>query len=181
MSILAINHDYTVSGSTHALLNLAEHWRRSGHEVTVPQPNRPRADPRRVSAARLPACGSAVPGGFDVCVCNTILTAPQVLVLARAMPTIWWLHEAAVGIDLLLQNPGWVAAFREAGAIVFPIEFLRDTVYRSFIYGLELSRICIVPNGIRRPVFRRELSTRTGPRSKSYRWLRSTRASATRT
>ena len=149
MRILAINHDYTVSGSTHALLNLAEHWRRSGHEVTgtaaqsASGPIRDEYLRRGFPLAEVPS-----PGGFDVCVCNTILTAPQVLVLARAMPTIWWLHEAAVGIDLLLQNPGWVAAFREAGAIVFPIEFLRDTVYRSFIYGLELSRICIVPNGI---------------------------------
>ena len=149
MKILLLNHEYTLTGSTLLLLRLAEHLRRSGHGIGV--------------SAALPASGPieqlyrqhgfavlepSAATDFDLAICNTIMTAPQLIDLSARMKTIWWIHEGSVGLEHLLREPARREAFARANVVIFPIEHLRDTIYRSFIYALEPSRFVVIPYGI---------------------------------
>jgi glycosyltransferase involved in cell wall biosynthesis len=149
MRILAVNYEYTLTGSTVMLLRLAEYLREAGHEVSV--------------CAALPAEGPIkeqyrergftvldppLPSHADLAICNTVMTAPLLIDLSGSARTIWWLHEERFGLPHLLQNPRHVAAFERASAIVFPVAYLRDAVYRSFIYDKDPSRFVIIPTGI---------------------------------
>ena len=149
MKILLVNYEYTLTGSALILVSLAEHLRRSGHDVSV--------------CAAVPATGPIkdmyqqggfavldlpIAGKFDVAICSTVMTAPQLLALPPAMKIVWWLHEGSIGLEILLRFPAHVAAFGRANAIVFPIAHLRDDIYRSFTHGHEASRVAVIPYGI---------------------------------
>jgi glycosyltransferase involved in cell wall biosynthesis len=149
MKILVLNYEYTLTGSTLLLLRLAEHLRRSGHAVTVTAAV---AAPGPIKLAYqnqgFTVLDPPFPADFDVAICNTVLTAPQLVELSGLMKTVWWIHEGSVGLNHLLRNPGHIEAFARASVVVFPIEHLRDAIYRSFIYGLDQSRCVVVPYGI---------------------------------
>jgi glycosyltransferase involved in cell wall biosynthesis len=70
------------------------------------------------------------------------------LACASRTKTIWWIHEGSIGLDHLLRNPAHREAFAHASVVVFPVEHLRDTIYRSLIYTYEQSRFVIIPYGI---------------------------------
>ncbi len=149
MKILLVNYEYTLTGSTLMLVYLADHLRRSGHEVSVcaalaaPGPIKEMYQQRG-----FPLLEPPISGRFELAICNTILTAPQLLAFPEALKTVWWIHEGSVGLDHLLRYPAHVAAFARASAIVFPIAHLRDDIYRSFTYTLEASRLAVIPYGI---------------------------------
>jgi glycosyltransferase involved in cell wall biosynthesis len=149
MKILLVNYEYTLTGATLLLLRLAEHWRNSGHDIAVtaavptPGPIKLAYEQRGFAVLDQTAVGT-----FDVAMCNTVLTAPQLLALSDAMKTIWFIHEGSIGLDYLLRNSSHIAAFGRASAVVFPVEHLRDAIYRSFTYALDQSRFAIIPYGI---------------------------------
>jgi len=149
MNILLLNYEYTLTGSTLLLLRLAEHLRRSGHRVTAsaalpaPGPIRAMYQERGFTVLDPPFTAS-----FDLAICNTVMTAPQLLTCAGVMKTIWWIHEGSVGLEYLLYNPAQCEAFARASVVVFPIDHLRDTIYRSLIYTYEQSRFVTIPGGI---------------------------------
>jgi glycosyltransferase involved in cell wall biosynthesis len=150
MKILLLNYEYTLTGATLLLLRLAEHLRQSGHQVTasaaVPEPGPIRAmyQQRGFTVLDLPFSGV-----FDVAIFNSVQTAPQLLMACAGLTkTIWWIHEDSVGLEYLLRNPAQREAFARASLVVFPIEHLRDTIYRSFIYAYEQSRFVVIPGGI---------------------------------
>ena len=149
MKILLLNYEYTLTGSTLLLLRLAEHLRRSGHEVTaaaaVPEPGPVKAMYQERGFTVLDPPFSGV---FDLAICNTVMTAPQLLTCASAMKTIWWIHEGSIGLEYLLRHPGQIEAFARASAVIFPIAHLRDTIYRSFIYAHDQGRFAVIPYGI---------------------------------
>jgi glycosyltransferase involved in cell wall biosynthesis len=149
MRILVLNYEYTLTGSTLLLLRLAEHLRRSGHQVTV---SAAVAAPGPIKEAYqdggFTVLDPPFPANFDLAICNTVLTAPQLVALSAGMKTIWWIHEGSVGLNYLLRNPGHIEAFARASVVVFPIEHLREAIYRSFIYSFEASRFVVVPYGI---------------------------------
>lgn len=149
MKILVLNYEYTLTGSTLLLLRLAEHLRRSGHAVTASAAD---ATPGPIKLAYqkqgFTVLDPPFPANFDVAICNTVLTAPQLVELSGAMKTVWWIHEGSVGLNHLLRNPGQIEAFARASVVVFPIEHLRDAIYRSFIYALDQGRCVVVPYGI---------------------------------
>jgi len=66
----------------------------------------------------------------------------------RCDEDVWWIHEGSIGLDYLLRNPSQIAAFARASAVVFPVEHLRDAIYRSFTYALEQNRVAVIPYGI---------------------------------
>ena len=149
MRILAVNYEYTLTGSALLLLRLAEHLREAGHEVSVcaaiPGNGPIREAYRERGFVVLDARGTA---SIDVAICNTVMTAPQLLELSGSARTIWWIHEEKLGLLHLLQNPSQIAAFERASAVVFPVAYLRDAVYRSFLYNQDPNRIAIIPAGI---------------------------------
>lgn len=149
MRILALNYEYTLTGSTLVLLRLAEHLRAAGHEVSAAAVV-PRDGPIKNAyrASGFAMLDPPFPVGTDVAICNTILTAPQVMQLSDQAKTIWWIHEASNGLTHLLRNPNDAAAFGRASAVVFPIAHQRDAVYRSFIYDKDPARFIIIPLGI---------------------------------
>ena len=83
-----------------------------------------------------------------MCIANTVAAAALVVRLAPLIPTIWWLHEAEIGLANLLRNPSQLAGFELAGAVVFQTEFQRNDVYRSFVFALPPEKLHIIPNGV---------------------------------
>ena len=149
MRILAVNYEYTLTGSTLVLLQLAEHLRAAGHEVSVCAAVTAEGPIKELYRER----GFAVldppfPVHADVAICNTVMTAPQVLELSQSTKTIWLLHEGSAGLNYLVQHPGQLAAFAQASTIVFPIAHLRDAIYRSFTYDQDPARMAVIPYGI---------------------------------
>lgn len=151
MKILMVNCEYTLTGSTIALFRLAEHLSGAGHEIAVtaavptPGPVEKWYRSHGYAVRDLPVADET----FDLAICNTILTAAQVISLGGLVKTVWWIHESGSGLEYLLSNTVLCAAFGKAAAIVFPTEFQRDAVYRSFLYRLEPGRVFVVPNGVR--------------------------------
>jgi glycosyltransferase involved in cell wall biosynthesis len=149
MRILGLNYEYTTTGSTLALLWLLDHLRAAGHAISVSAVV-PEDGPIKLQYRQrdIPIVETPAPGEFDVVICNTVLTAPQVLDWTGTVSTLWWIHEGSIGLRHLLQHPQQIAAFGAATAVVFPIAHLRDAIYQSFIYDKEPDRFAIIPHGI---------------------------------
>lgn len=149
MKILLVNFEYTLTGASLVLLRLAEHLRSAGHEVAVfgvmPNPGPIKAQLLR---RRFPLVEDPLAGAYDVAICNTLMTAPMVSRLAGAVKTVWWIHEGAIGVDILLSNPSYVSAFAQATVVAFTLPFCRDAIYRSFVYHLDPARIAVIPCGV---------------------------------
>ncbi|MBV9827651.1 MAG: glycosyltransferase family 4 protein [Alphaproteobacteria bacterium] len=149
MRILGLNYEYTTTGSTLALLWLLDYWRASGHTVSVSAVESAEGPIKQQYRQRdIPVLDAPATGAFDVVICNTVLTAPQLLEWAGSAKTIWWIHEGSVGLRHLLQHPPQIAAFGAAAAVVFPIAHLRDAIYQSFVYDKDAARFTIIPYGI---------------------------------
>jgi glycosyltransferase involved in cell wall biosynthesis len=149
MKILAINYEYTLSGSSLVLLRLVEHLREAGHDLSVCA-SIPRDGPLKEAYRQrgFPILDPSFHSATDLAICNTALTSPLLLRFAPSTKTIWWIHEEKYGLAHLLQNPSQIAAFAQASAVVFPIAYLRDAVYRSFIYKEDPARFQVIPIGI---------------------------------
>ncbi len=149
MRILLLNHEYTTTGASTLLLRLGLHLKAAGHAITVGAIN---PTPGRISeayaAAEIPLTTQVAPSEHDVCIANTVVAASFVTQIGPILPTIWWLHEAEIGLSILLRDPAQLRAFQLASAVVFQTDFQLDDVYRSFTYGLERGRLHVIPNGV---------------------------------
>jgi glycosyltransferase involved in cell wall biosynthesis len=149
MRILMINHEFTRSGASKVFLSLAMHLRASGHDITI-FPINPAHGPVREAyvACGIPIRERIMDEWFDLAICNTICAAPLVRELGATVRTIWWIHEAEIGIQMIREHPDWIGAFSRAAVIVFQTPFQRDEVFLPFITGLDQRRIFVIPNGI---------------------------------
>jgi len=163
--ILLVNHEFSMSGAAVMLLDLADVLQQQGHSLAV-GPMDPMPGPMRTEYERrgIPIHESVKGSSFDMMIANTLSSAPAVFGLSRALPTLWWLHETAIALDLLARNPAWREAFDLAHRIVTPSAWIRDNVFRSYLYQRLPDDVVVVPNGIRqRPV------TAADPRSRRWR------------
>ncbi len=137
MHILMINHEFTITGSSTAFFRLAEHLHAQGHKISL-FPCNPADGPikQRYAAAGIAVSGQAVLAEFDLAIANTICAAGMVLQTAPHLPTIWFINEAEVGLNILLKNTELLPAFRLAAAVIYNMPFQHD-VYRSFTYQLD--------------------------------------------
>lgn len=149
MRILLLNHEFTLTGASQNLLALGLTLKAAGHSIDVAALN-PRPGPvsEAFSAAGAPIVSQLSLATYDVCIANTVAAAGFVGQLGGRLPTIWWLHEAEIGLTLLLQDTAQLSAFPRAAAIVFQTEFQRDSVYRSFTFPLDPGRLHVIPNGV---------------------------------
>ncbi len=169
MRLLLLSHEFTITGASTILFRLALHLRRSGHDVAImaidPTPGPFRSAYLEHGFAIVDTLPSLV---IDLVIGNTICAAPKILRLPPALRVVWWIHEAEIGLNVLLRYPQCVPAFRRANAIVYQTAFQRDDVFRSFTYDLDPKKSHIVPNGIR--VDRAELAgIRVAPKRRSLR------------
>ncbi len=137
MRILMINHEFTITGSSTAFFRLAEHLRGQGHEISL-FPCNPADGPikQRYDDAGIPVIRQAVLTKFDLAIANTICAAAMVLQTAPHLPTIWFINEAEIGLNILLKNTQLLPAFSQAAAVIYNMPFQHD-VYRSFTYQLD--------------------------------------------
>jgi glycosyltransferase involved in cell wall biosynthesis len=151
MRILMVNHEFTITGASVVLLRLATYLRGQGHELTV-FPCNPAEGPIKVRYEELgiPVLNIAVPTKFDLIIANTVCSAQVVLQAAPKVKTIWFLHEAEIGLNILLKSPELARAFECASAIVYQTAHQQDA-YRSFTYQLDPAKFHIIPNGIDAP------------------------------
>jgi glycosyltransferase involved in cell wall biosynthesis len=149
MRILMINHEFTVSGASTVFLRLASTLKAEGHEITI-FPVVPQHAPMKDAfiACGIPIRDTIVDEVFDLAIANTICSAPVILNIGASIKTVWWIHEAEVGLMLILRNPHWIAAFHLAAAIVFQTPFQRDDIFRTFIYSCNALKIFVIQNGI---------------------------------
>src|SRR5271166_5061413 len=105
MRILMINDEFTRSGASKVFRSLATHLRASGHDVTI-FPINPTHGPVREACVRrgIPIREQIVDYSLDLAIGNTICAAPVVCEVGAAVRTIWRIHEAEVGIQLILEH-----------------------------------------------------------------------------
>ena len=148
MRILMVNHEFTISGSSTAFFRLALHLRGCGHALTV-FPCNPADGPmkQRYADAAIEIDSSVLLTDFDLAIGNTICAAPALLRIGQAMPTVWFVNEAEVALELLLKNPNWIEAFKQVTAVIFNTAFQHD-VFRSFTYNLDAGKFHTIPFGV---------------------------------
>jgi glycosyltransferase involved in cell wall biosynthesis len=132
-----INHEFTITGSSTAFFRLAVHLQGRGHAIQL-LPSNPADGPikTRYLAQGISIVDTAVLANFDLVIANTICAAPLVLQVASQVPTIWFINEAEVGLNILLKNTELLPAFALASAVIYNMPFQHD-VFRSFTYHLD--------------------------------------------
>jgi glycosyltransferase involved in cell wall biosynthesis len=144
-----INHEFTITGASTVFFRLARYLQGAGHAVTLAACN-PAEGPMtaRYAALGIPIATMIDPTAFDLTIANTIAAAPHVARLAPPRRTIWLVHEAEVGLRLILRNPApYLAAFAAASAVVYNMPFQHD-VFRSFTYQLDQAKFHTVNCGV---------------------------------
>jgi glycosyltransferase involved in cell wall biosynthesis len=143
-----INHEFTITGSSTAFFRLAVYLGTQGHQITL-LPFNPADGPikARYLAQGISIIDSAVLSDFDLAIANTIATAPLVLQAGPRIPTIWFINEAEVGLQLLLRNPAWLPAFEYAAAVIYNMPFQHE-VFRSFTYDLDQGKFHTASFGV---------------------------------
>jgi glycosyltransferase involved in cell wall biosynthesis len=144
-----INHEFTITGASTVFFRLAQHLQGRGHAITV-APCNPADGPMkpRYEALGIPVAAAVVPGEYDLILANTIAAGPHVARLGPPHRTIWLVHEAEIGLAVILRNPSpYLAAFAAAAAVVYDMPFQHD-VFRSFTYQLDQSKFHTVSCGV---------------------------------
>jgi glycosyltransferase involved in cell wall biosynthesis len=143
-----MNHEFTITGASTAFFRLALHLRAQGHEPVI-FPINPEDGPMQARyAAQNIRVGTAEDlTGFDLCIGNTICAAPSVIQFGKHVRTIWIVHEAEIGLAILLKNPELAKAFSIAMAVVYQMPFQND-VFRSFTYHLDPGKFYTTPLGV---------------------------------
>jgi glycosyltransferase involved in cell wall biosynthesis len=148
MRLLMINHEFTITGSSTAFFRLAMHLQRQGHEIVVaPVIATDGPMKTRFQDAGIPIESTAVLADFDLAIASTICSASVVLQIGAALPTIWFVNEAEIALNILMHNPQLVAAFRLAAAVIYNMPFQHD-VFRSFTYNLDQSKFHTASFGV---------------------------------
>jgi glycosyltransferase involved in cell wall biosynthesis len=149
LRILMINHEFTITGASTVFFRLARHLHRRGHAITI-APCNPADGPMkaRYEALGIPVSSAIVPREFDLILANTIAAGPNVARLGPPHRTIWLVHEAEIGLSMILRNPSaFLPAFEAAAAVVYDMPFQHD-VFRSFTYQLDQSKFHTVSCGV---------------------------------
>jgi glycosyltransferase involved in cell wall biosynthesis len=154
-----INHEFTITGASTVFFRLAQHLQGRGHAITI-APCNPADGPMkaRYEDLGIPVSSTIVPGEFDLILANTVSAGPYVARLGPPHRTIWLVHEAEIGLAVILRNPApYLAAFAAAAAVVYDMPFQHE-VFRSFTYQLDQSKFHTVSCGvdIDRTAIRRE-------------------------
>lgn len=143
-----INHEFTITGASTIFFQLACHLQDRGHRITV-APSIPADGPMKARYERrgIPIVTKIDLSAFDLAIANTVATAGYVLHLGPRLRTIWYIHEAEIGLKVLLEHQEWLSAFDGAAAIVYNMPFQQD-VYRSFTYALDQGKFHTLPFGV---------------------------------
>ncbi len=148
MRILMVNHEFTVTGSSMAFVRLAAHLQAQGHEISLaPLISADGPIKQRYEALGIPFVTKAVLAEFDLAIANTICNASVVLQIAPKLPTIWFINEAEIALNILLQNPALARAFVHAAAVIYNMPFQHD-VFRSFTYHLDPTKFHTASFGV---------------------------------
>jgi glycosyltransferase involved in cell wall biosynthesis len=142
VNILLINDEFYMTGASSALYDLALHLQSAGHVVSV----MPRVDGdgeirRRYQEAGIPIVTNAT--GTDLVIANTMSQGEVVARFGAALPIVWWLHEAEIGRQMIINNPALAAGFRSAAHIVLQTNFQRE-VYHSFLFDTR-TEVSVIP------------------------------------
>lgn len=142
MNILLINDEFYMTGASAALYHLAIHLRNVGHNVSVmPRVNGEGEIRNRYIEAGIPIVSNA--NQIDVVIANTMAQGETVAKFGNQFPIVWWLHEAEIGRQMILQMPALADGFRKAAHIVFQTTFQKD-VYHSFLFDSR-TEVSVVP------------------------------------
>lgn len=137
MRILAYSNAFDRSGAPIVLFRLlrALARRHTVHVLDVACRDRDLVDDYRASGIAL-VDGVSL-GDYDVGLFNTLLAAPKVAEAGSRLPVLWWIHEAAFGLELIADPRHGIggASFRAARAIVFPTEWQATSVYARHLAG----------------------------------------------
>jgi glycosyltransferase involved in cell wall biosynthesis len=148
MRILMVNHEFTITGSSTAFFRLARHLQAQGHDITIiPVIADDGPMKTRFEAAGFPIQTSAALADYDLAIASTICAAAVVIKIGETLPTIWFVNEAEVALNILLKSPELAAAFRLAAAVIYNMPFQHD-IFRSFTYNLDQSKFYTCSFGV---------------------------------
>jgi glycosyltransferase involved in cell wall biosynthesis len=140
MRVLMVNHEFTITGSSTAFFRLARHLQSQGHDITiVPVIADDGPMKTRFEAAGFPVTSSVALANFDLAIASTICSAGVVLKIGAALPTIWFVNEAEVALNILLKSPALAQAFHLAAAVIYNMPFQHE-IFKSFTYNADQSK-----------------------------------------
>jgi len=150
MRIVLVNHEFTITGASLVLFRLALRLRDAGHLVSV-LPGVGQSGPMRArfEAEGIPLVAPAALREADLVIANTVCTGDYLLQAPDEVKTIWFLHEAEIGLRVIMAKPELKKAFARADAVVFQSAHQRE-VYRPFTYALPPEKFHVIANGIER-------------------------------
>lgn len=144
-----------LSGAFLALTELAAALTAAGHtvdvSVTAPDSVDPRA-PALLQQSGATLLGRAVePSRYDAALVNGLTAYADLNALSGRLPTVFWIHEAQSGLNLVQKDAAAAMALATAHHLIFPHEHCRDTVFAPFLDKVPRHRISIIPTGVRAP------------------------------
>jgi len=168
MRVLAVTHSLGCNGAAWALCRVLVAIKDAGGTVDVIyKGNEPFAEYLQDHGVGIIA--QAQTRQYDVALVNTIIDHGWVEELAAFLPVVFWVHEGASYRDNEIRLAiKWQQAFRLSSRLVFVNkvnEYQSESVFKSFLGGIEPHRVLHVNYGIDIPVQARVRQNRESPGS----------------
>lgn len=152
MRVLALTHSLGSNGAALCLCRLLIAIKSAGGSADVIYSG----DEFLVQTLRENGVGvitQAQTGDYDVALVNTLLDAQRVVELAPALPVVFWVHEGMSLVHNGLSSAAtWMQAFRLSSRLVFNTPWQYQTVFRSFLEGVDAHRISHVDPAVVLPL-----------------------------
>jgi glycosyltransferase involved in cell wall biosynthesis len=154
MRAVFIIHELSLNGAVIALLQLVRRMRAGGDSVAILTPRLTGAATALEGAFREAGAEivtSVVRNQYDVAVGCTIFAAGMLGRLVGRMPTVWWIHEGQIGVNILIGRPSAMQTLMGVGKLIFPSRGVVERIWSPLLGRLPPGRVEVIPCAVPPP------------------------------
>lgn len=146
--LLLVGYEFYRTGASLCLFRLARHLRAKSYELDLiamtEEPGALEADYAALGVKRLGRYEPVVTQRYAAAIVNSLSCGPALAKIGTGVPCLWWIHEAEMGLKMILSQPKVADGFPRARAIVLQSEHQR-AVLGSFLHEIE-APVLVIPN-----------------------------------
>jgi glycosyltransferase involved in cell wall biosynthesis len=146
--LLLVGYEFYRTGASLCLYRLARHLSAQGYVLDLiamtEQPGGLEADYAALGINRLARYEPIVSQRYAAAIVNSLSCGPALPKIGPGVPCLWWIHEAEMGLKMILSQPLLADGFRHVQTIVLQSEHQR-AVLGSFLCELD-APVLVIPN-----------------------------------
>lgn len=146
--LLLVGYEFYRTGASLCLYRLARHLVARGYTLDLiamtEQPGSLEADYAALGINRLARYEPIATHRYAGAIVNSLSCGTALPKIGPGVPCLWWIHEAEMGLKMILRKPTLVDGFNHARAIVLQSEHQR-AVFGSFLCELD-APVLVIPN-----------------------------------